>query len=372
MLYHPNISFHTSQVLKKSPLTNQINKLSYFNKKIPNKIAITAEKLRKQCLDIYEVLKPLEQMGINFEMWLVGGSVRDLLLNKSELVSDLDICISFKSHAMTRQISPSEFLEYSGLSVEDFPFPSIAWRDGDRTQPAFSHWNIIYKTLKGKNNKERSFYNAKMELDYAKNNAFTSICYEMLYCLLATKFELYQEFPPKCGELDIDNQYASDRLDGVLKLKSSEWNWGCDILVTKQYPQDFINSFDFGICKVAIELVKPNFSKYNVDFFPKDVQDLFLRVHFTKEFLKDIKTKKHVVRLENHASLHDIERSLEKHLPKIIAKYDWPIVLKEIQKNSGIADIQEKTDYVKAFLRKEKLQLILEEKTTSVVKPLKI
>lgn len=370
MSYHPNLIYHTAHVLNASSTKKQIHSISYFDKIIPQDISGTADKLRTQCLDIYQALKPLEKLGINFEMWLVGGSVRDLLLKKSEMISDLDICISFKTHSMPRQVCIKDFLEYSGLKAEDFP--DLAWRDGDGSKSAFSHWDAINKKIKFSRRNEKA-YN---ENEKIKRITFTHICYEMVYCLLANKFDLYQGFPPYAGKFDLDNQYAGDRIDGVLKIRDPQWTWNCDILITKEHPQKFIDSFDFGICKVGIELVKPHLSQYNVDFFPKNVKDLFLHVHFTKEFLIDIKAKQHVIRLENQASLHDIERSLEKHLPKITLKYDWPVVFNEPLNKGGygasIDKIEEKTEFVKAFLRRDKLELMLEEKTTSVAKPLKI
>ena len=369
MSYHPNLTKHTSRVLNPSPLKKQIHSLAYFDTIIPKNISLVAEKLRTQCLDIYEVLKPLEKMGINFDLWLVGGSVRDLLLKKSELISDLDICISFKSHSIIRQISAQDFLKHSKLKAEDFPL--LAWKDGDRSKPAFSHWNAINKKVKfSKKNSNNS------ENEKAKTIAFTHICYEMLYCLLANNFDLYQSFAPYAGKSNLYNQYAGDRIDGVLKLRSPKWSWNCDILITKEHPQKFVDSFDFGICKVGIELVKSYLRHYNIEFFPQNIKDLFLRIHFTDEFLTDIKAKKHIIRLENQASLSDIQRSLENHLPKISLKYDWPVVFKAPvicrDDESGIDKIEEKINFVNSFLRKEKLEIFLGEKTTSVVKLLKI
>jgi hypothetical protein len=372
MSYHPDLNYHTSQVLKNSSTKKQIHSLTYFNKSVPKNIEIITEKLRLQCLDIYTALKPLETMGINFELWLAGGSVRDLLLGKSEAISDMDICISFKTHNMARQVSGEEFLNNSGLAAEEFPFPSIAWRDGDKSKPVFSHWEGIKKKIKY-SKRNHHVYTTN---EYEKTKIYTSICYEMLYCLLANSFELYQDFPPYAGKPALDNQYAGDRIDGVIKIRDPKWSWNCDILVTREHPQKFIDSFDFGICKVGVELVKANLSQYNVDFFPKDAKDFFLRMHFTKEFLTDVKAKNHVIRLENQATLTDIERSLEKHLPKISLKYDWPIVFKAPKLSgaygSSIDKIEEKSAFVKAFMMKEKLQLVLQEKIDSPSKPKKI
>jgi hypothetical protein len=80
-----------------------------------------------------------------------------------------------------------------------------------------------------------------------------------------------------------------------------------DIIFSGQDIQDF----DHGICQAKLE-VNP------------------VRISYTKEFEECIRNHYHLITVKNLINSEVCNRSIREHTPRILAKYDWPVVLKYV------------------------------------------
>lgn len=353
--YHPEVFRLTHNLFGKNEEKKTIHHLSYFQKKIPQDIEQISISIIYQCKEIYEALKPLVDCGVVFDMWLVGGSVRDLLLGKHEAISDLDIMLSFSFHSSYKNPTAPRFISTTGINpLNHF---DIAWPDKENisNKDPFNHW--------------KSKKNPHIQ---------KQICYDMVACLLKEKFTITDKYqpvlksqeneknkaikktsfnPPVTNAFDKPDNYLNKRLSGVLKIKKETWKWNSDILITSSSPKDFLGAFDFGICKVGVDLVNSFFLAQNLDNFPQNSEQFFNQLKFDRHFLTDYKTQK--ITMDAHdINLSQLKHSCEIHLPKIVKKYDMPIVIystPEKMLNISAPSEQIKHNYIKSFLMQKKL-----------------
>lgn len=349
--YHPEVFRLTSNLFGKNADKKTIHHLSYFQKKIPPDIEKISNQILSQCEEIYQALKPLVDCGVVFDMWLVGGSVRDLLLGRHDVVSDLDIMLSFHYHTQNKNPSAARFISTSGINAHNHA--DIAWINEfkiDNTKP-FQHWQ-------SKKNK----------------NLTQQICYDMVACLLKEKFTITDKYQPilkiieneknkliqKAGfKNNNPENYLNKRLSGVLKIKKETWKWNCDILITRTSPVEFLKAFDFGICKVGVDLIDSFFLAKNFDNFPKNSKSFFNQLKFDKHFLADYQNKKITMSAQD-INLSQLKHSCEIHLPKIVKKYNMPVTILGLNNDTSPNEII-KNDYIKSFLMQKKLTDTLPE-----------
>lgn len=360
---HPEIFRLTDKIFDNNTISKTINKITYQDKSIPKDVSQTIESIQKQCWEIYKALEPLVHCGVVFDVWLTGGAVRDLLLKKHHQISDLDIMISFSAHSIGKTPSPEFFLNQSGINAKN-EFSQLAWPTQEYEKPAFEHWSWIHK-------KSKSRFVHYLGDDYCRQTMF-----EMVYCLLAKNFEIIEKYGPKNmvlkreSELDI-GEYVNNRLAGVIKLKKDTWKWNSDILITYNKPTSFLSVFDFGICKAGVELINSDYLIRNKDFFPQNERDFFEKMKFEKDFLTDIKNKKIIIKNFSGLEVNQLQRSLEKHLPKLLAKYpEYKIEIntasfkniKDAINYPSLENEMKKTNFIHAWINQKTLKEKLPEK----------
>ena len=351
--HHPEILTHSETLFDPCTVKDNINILTRFNQKIPVNIQTISESIRLQCLDIYDALKPLEKLGIRFELWLTGGSVRDLLLGHENNINDLDIMLSFVHHTSKRKITGKQFIEMTGINPLDYP--GIAWLDKNYNEPPFSHWEK-------KSDNERSDSDIKIQA-----------CYDMSYCLVAQKLKIQSHYIPylksKTVSTDaiIEEDYLDNRLRGVLKINMPHWKWKCDLLITQHAPLAFLKAFDFGICKVAVQLYNSSLAIESKESFPLDVKEFFLNIRFDKDFLEDYELKQ--IRMNAQTvNIGQLKHSFDIHLPKILKKYPWKLVVIEDKtlNSDSEEESHEKSKYINTHIFNNKLNQSLNEKITKI------
>lgn len=312
-------AYHEFEKINDIPLWQ--HKKQFANKKFLNKnSSVVVAKMQKQCAQVYRALMPLYQLGIHFSLALAGGAVRDLLLNQSEKIKDLDMVLSFSYG--TQLPEKEKIIERLGLQKDDLD----DWRE-PLEDNSNRHWVTEFNT------------------------------YVLVQCLLSKACELDKCYPPREKknfallkqpiiqasqqlnvEEDEDNPeqtpYLQEKLRGVIKLAhfydtskdsnttpaSSEKAYPMDVLITWHAVRDFVERFDFSICKAWIGLVKGANSLLFTFDFPQDEQQFMKKVFFHRDFIQTFYDKTIVMDI-SYNYLSDVQNAFKKHLPRILAKY---------------------------------------------------
>lgn len=353
---HPEVFRLYNDVFTKNVDKKIINGLLFWNKKIPKENQLILDRIIRQSSEIYESLIPLTELGITFDMWLVGGSVRDLLLGNGKLIKDLDIMINVYQAPMPKIPKASQFIKKSKFDFNKKQLQSIVLRKDSKTH--FEHWNLLHSKSKDWKVKQKQ----RLLYDVAAFDVFA--------CALGQKFDLYELYPPSLEQVnnfENSNQYLDLRLKGVIKIKKEGWDWPVDILMSNNNVDSFMQAFDFGICKTAIELVRSFDVRGQRFVFPQTAEDLMKRVRLTHHFLTDFKNKQHSMNVSEVMSLRQVKHSCEDHLPRLEKKYPWSVKINvddygdEFDGNGAKeTNIQkQKEDYLNAFFLQRKLNRTL-------------
>lgn len=356
MKVHPEVLRNFNSIYVKNPHKTLIHNLLFFNKKIPASLEYKINEIVQQCREIYTCLEPLVEMGFTFNMWLVGGSVRDLLLGKENEIKDLDIVISFFENK-TKMLNSDQFIKKSGFN---FTMPSASHfisRNG--SDKPFEHWKTSFYKL------------PKYKREQAVRSAFF---YDILGCAIAQKLNILEVYKPKLSSsAPINENYMDTRLDGVIKLKEEHWSYPVDILITSYSVENFIDCFDFGICKAGFDFVRAHELKLQRYDPPQNAQDILHRAFLTKHFLDDVYEKKISMSVGEHMLLGHLRHSCENHLPRLEEKYKWPVKINIETSASYNEDSLGKQDnilvkYLDSFFLQKKLNENLHLKETAIQK----
>lgn len=315
-------AYHELEKINDKPLWQ--HKKQFANKKFLNKnSSVVVSRMQKQCAQVYQALMPLYQLGIHFSLALAGGAVRDLLLEQSEKIKDLDMVLSFSYG--TQLPEKEKIIALLGLQKDDLD----DWRE-PLEDNSNRNWVTEFNT------------------------------YVLVQCLLSKACELDKCYPPRekknfallkqpiiqasqqlNEEEDEDNPeqtpYLQEKLSGVIKLTnfydtdkninsntthraSSEKAYPMDVLITWHAVRDFVERFDFSICKAWISLVKGANSLLFTFDFPQNEQQFMKKVFFHRDFIKTFYDKTIVMDI-SYNYLFDVQSAFKKHLPRIVAKY---------------------------------------------------
>jgi hypothetical protein len=314
---HPEVFRLHNDVNTKHIDRKTIHELLFWKKKLPQESKEALDNIIKQYNDIFNSLKPMMKLGITFDLWLVGGSVRDLLLGKSSLISDLDIMLTFRQQVQPKIPTASFFMKRSKLDFTKEQIQSIIYRNNSETP--FAHWNIL---------EEES---TDWKINQAKQKIRPTALFDILACCLAQNLDLYEIYSPKVdGEnsVELTQRYVDHRITGVIKIRKDNWKWPVDIIISEYNVNEFIESFDFGICKVAIELLRGSDVREQRKLLPLTAKNLMKRARLNSQFIKDYQAKELNMVVTSGMTLRQVQHSVEKHLPKLEAKYAWPVKVK--------------------------------------------
>lgn len=230
------------------------------------------KKIYEDGVYICNLLKPLQSMGIEVTVDVVGGAVRDFLLNKP--IKDIDIMISF-SESETKKVSESVMLN-AGFTQEEI--------------------NLI-------------------DWQYFKETNQTAKCKIIQLCIIKGQREnaLMLSHLKKANR---EYEEIIDRLQGVIKVEKINTHYKIDLLITDLIKPHFMDLFDYNICKASFCFKN---SHYNKDV-PKDHMQLVSRCVTGVPFFNDVFNKTISVSLLNKSEA-DIKNSIDKHLPRIESKY---------------------------------------------------
>lgn len=278
------------------PLTNdEMN--TYIKQLLSPKNFLNEEKspiLRKIWDDakyVNNLLSELEKIGFEYTLDLSGGSVRDFVLNRHNEIKDLDFMLKIESH---KNGSVNEIIKN--------------FTDKEREQVGFTFTpaDDIYL------NKDEIFLKLlELCLNRKNDNIEVSENKDRKYKVFKTY--MFDGF----SSGTVFETDKKDRLSGVIKINDSKTNYPIDILITDFPKPEFIDNFDYDICKISFSLVNPYYSKK----FPANYSHLISRTVTTHGFWADWKNKKLTINIDDLASWQ-IDRSINNHLGRLQKKYE--------------------------------------------------
>ena len=256
----------------------------FFNKIkqiIPDKNNLTPKQHNKllefknTLLNIKELLSSLDSYDITYSFGIVGGCIRDLLLDKEH--KDIDICITLNS-----------FNTYPGQQT-------IRLNEFIKTHPRFYNYIINNNGL------------SSVEISQGDINISTLIK-AINDILNINNSELFLN---NKGEVD---NYQNQHINGIIKmLKVNEKP--IDLIFTNHTSATFVTTFSFDICRGFI-----NYSDNLILYEEGSELELLDNIIITRHMLKDIETQQLTTNL-NGLSCENLEYFLNKHYIKMKEKF---------------------------------------------------
>lgn len=315
---HPEVFRFYTNVFTKNPNRKIINDLFYWGKEIPKEKYDILLDMLKQLDDIKKSLDPLIKLGIVFDIWLTGGSVRDFLLNKETLIKDLDVMIKLNTYCDLELLQIDKFLKETNFKVDTPKLKELSLRDSSKPFSLWTHTNKYYRSSKRRQKEQKT-----------KDQVY----FDMFTIALGQHFEIEEFYPPKEKTIENAESYLDLRLKSVIKIKKDSWKWPVDILMTDYHIDNFLQGFDVGICQASLEYVNKDDLLKQKETTPKKPEDLLKLAQINHSFLEDVKNKELKLRITGGMNVNQIINSLENHIPRLEKKYDWKIVINYMNKD---------------------------------------
>lgn len=290
-------SIHSVNVptqISKSELEDMMRKFfSTNNVHRPEKKKVLLD-IYGDCLQLHKALIPLVELNIAYSIDLVGGAVRDFLLNNHNKIKDLDVLVRL-TNAYNIRNHTTYYL-------------------GDLT----NHRELVIENILKKNWCTREELEDVDFLDndllYKKHNKLLQLCLNRNHQLTSTK--IFSKDERKTSEVIYGTDILKE-LSGIIKVESDCLNYPMEILMTDQSREEFLRGIDFGICNVGLKIVKLGDNK-KIDLIGFDeIRDNF---NCSFAFFEDVKNKTITYNTHNK-SPEQIEFSLTNHLKRITEKY---------------------------------------------------
>ena len=258
---------------------------------IPFEKEVVINKILSDCANLYQSLLLLQKVNIYFSLSIAGGAIRDLLLGNHHQIKDLDIVLQIDCRTIPNYKELKQLFNF-----DVFQFPWFASPNYNYDNYYMSNEHKIYELVKFILSKEHTF-----EASYPPNKKISN-------------------------DKEEHSEYVDRHLKGVLKINSTHLNYPIDLLFSNIKVNEFIKSFDFNICKTAIGVIDMEKSRKKQFHFPKNAQEVLDQFIPIDTFIHDAMNKKITMDMDMR-SVHDIQNSIEKHLPRIVAKYpQFPVI----------------------------------------------
>lgn len=276
---------------------------------VGNKIVTMAMKTIRPILNKEEVLKSKITASI------MGGCIRDFILNKENEIKDIDMVISLESYS-NKEI---EKLANKNLNNKNLNYYKEIKKELEKQKKEKDNLVIMVNDLEVMNTPqpfdETNFaIILKMVGGYllVKNNLEKTNQYQ-----IQDNIEQIIKILKKESENDIPGEYQllEDKVFSVIKLQKNN-EYPIDLIFTSLDIETYRKRLDFDICKVEFRLMD-RVERLN---FPKKSEELISRFKYCPNFLYDVIQKKlsYDVWVNNEKNN---ERSLFEHLPRIQKKY---------------------------------------------------
>lgn len=276
---------------------------------VGNKVVAIAMKTIRPIINKEEVLKSKITASI------MGGCIRDFILNKEDQIKDIDIVISLESYS-NKEI---EQLVNKSLNNKNLNYYKEIKKELEKQKKEKDNLVIMVNSLEVK----------KTPQPFDETNFAIILKMVGSYLLVKDKLEKTNQYQmqdnieqilkilKKESENDIPGEYQllEDKVFSVIKLQKNN-EYPIDLIFTSLDIETYRKRLDFDICKVEFRLMD-RVERLN---FPKKSEELISRFKYCPNFLYDVIQKKisYDVFVNNEKSN---ERSLFEHLPRIQNKY---------------------------------------------------
>lgn len=261
-----------------------IRKIKHLSGDMPKDYFEVVNKIKNQLNSLVGKLRPLYEIGLMFNIYLVGGSLRDLLLNNQEKIRDLDIVFDFSEHMKHNSQKLSEISVFLLNKIfGEIISTQTEWEELDIKQKSFL---LVFHTLK--NNYEIEKVHTLEELK--KKSSMKNESYSHL---------------------------LNKELEAVVTLSPQESEYPMDILVINSQIENYLSTFSFGICKVYLPVINMSTPQLITSIY-----DFMSNINISESFVKDAMRKKLTLKMYNYNSIELVEKILSKHYEKIKYKYD--------------------------------------------------
>lgn len=249
------------------------------------------EKMWEDSKVVYEALLPLKKLDIKYTIDLTGGCVRDFILNKQDRIKDLDIMISIPVGIY--HVKKKDLLEKEICTEEELN--NVNWNDTDNDVKKKA--KIIQLLINQTQDVEKIYYFSEKERQ--------QVIGQSVY-----------------GGMTED-KFGNDRLLSVIKMAGQKTHFPIDLLITDFNKPEFLNDFDFDICKASICIINPVVKKD----FPKNYSHLISRFNANMEFWADVHNKKMTYGAGGRSE-YQIGKSFGNHLPRLLEKFpDYEVLV---------------------------------------------
>ena len=264
---------------------------------------------------IRPILNKEEPLKSKITASIMGGCIRDFILNKENEIKDIDMVISLESYS-NKEI---EQLVNKNLSNKNLNYYKEIKKELEKQKKEKDNLVIMVNDLEVMNTPQ----------PFDETNF--AIILKMVggYLLVKDKLEKTNQYQmqdnieqilkilKKESENDIPGEYQllEDKVFSVIKLQKNN-EYPIDLIFTSLDIETYRKRLDFDICKVEFRLMD-RVERLN---FPKKSEELISRFKYCPNFLYDVIQKKlsYDVWVNNEKSN---ERSLFEHLPRMQTKY---------------------------------------------------
>ena len=300
-----------------------VKKIKYLNGDMPEAYFNKVLSIKNQLNSFIGKMQPIFELGVKFNIYLAGGALRDLLLNNSTNIRDLDVIFDFSEYVDSNAKKLSEMSVYMLSKIfGELHLTQTQWDELDPKQKSFL---LIFKVTQQEYNIEK-----KYTLEELKNKS-------------SLENETYSHLLNK-------------ELEAVISISHPSYEYPMDILVINTNVDAYLDTFSFDICKVKLLLV--NMSKPQII---TNVYDFMKFIHTSKHFLKDAMEKTLTLKMYRYSNVGLIEKILTKHYNKIKQKYsDFKVNL-----DAGTSEDMKK--YKEAYESSQSLNNLLPNKKVNIL-----
>lgn len=375
-------AYFSDEITIPSSVTNNEMNLAYqlFTKdKFKNsENLIEFKKLITSLALVDDALKPIAGLlHIEYEIGIVGGALRDLLLNRKNLIKDIDIVFSLidiKGFKKKQWMSESEKCIQEELKekIKELGEDSIELKKWKEDNIGSFNMDIIFYKLKDLTKEwgiEEFKYNEEKKTTWVEQ-CFFHIVSE----LLKKQFTIDKNYEPRelPKELSqtMDAQiwrsgYHNALLRGVIKVSSPTLPYPVDVLLCNKPIKEYLNTFDFEICKAWLIYNQDTSKELEslLNFFTLDkLEYAYDKIGVSTGFIKDELNKTLTINPFGF-DLNAVEQALIKHYPRVKAKFsDYSLEMNINEKNHIEKEIKQ---YIETFILYEKFNGIIPDKKHS-------
>lgn len=298
--------------------------MNNFNKKLNSEQNSTLLNIFTSSYLLYEKLfKIKQQYGVEFEFGIAGGCLRDIFANKVNAIKDIDFYISpinvygtntqnkFLNHSLHSQ----KVIKLLEQLIKDNPtLLSTSEALHHLVKESFSDLNLTKefppKDIESENVRMNEFENQNVNQRQVNKNNMNNVIY-------------IEESSSNSNELYIRNNVLS-----VIKYEPIEFSYPIDVILLGSSIFEFVNNFDFNICKILSSFCTIQDEKLSKDEF---INIMFENITPLYGFWEDMNEQ--TLTLSLNYGAYQLKKSLYEHYPRIKKKYpDHKIVFFEEEK----------------------------------------